>query len=208
MKKFFVLLLLATLTIPVAEARRRETPEEIERKTRHYQGWEKGVSLRANLIFYELDRTRIVGEKAMRTYTDQAKFGGNVLVNAGYFLNNHWKIGAELGVQMQYNHTVMPIYATAHYYYGTRKNCLFNFLNLGTNLLFDKGVRFGSTCAGGVGFRIQSPDSKNKYDIMVGYQALLMRPRPEMEGSYQFKAKDVKRHEFNQGVFLGFTLTF
>lgn len=208
MKKFFVLLLLATLTIPVAEARRRETPEEIERKTRHYQGWEKGVSLRANLIFYELDRTRIIGEKAVRTYTDQTKFGGNVLINAGYFLNNHWKIGAELGVQMQYNHTVMPIYATAHYYYGTRKNCLFNFVNLGTNLLFDKGVRFGSTCAGGVGFRIQSPDSKNKYDIMVGYQALLMRPRPEMEGSYQFKAKDVKRHEFNQGVFLGFTLTF
>ena len=101
MKKFFVLLLLATLTIPVAEARRRETPEEIERKTRHYQGWEKGVSLRANLIFYELDRTRIIGEKAMRTYKDQAKFGGNVLINAGYFLNNHWKIGAELGVQMQ-----------------------------------------------------------------------------------------------------------
>lgn len=208
MKKFLLLLLLATMTISVAEARRRETPEEIERKTRHYEGWEKGVSLRANLIFYELDRSRIVGEKAMRTYTDQAKFGGNVLINAGYFLNNHWKIGAELGVQMQYNHTVVPVYATAHYYYGTRKNCLFNFVNLGTNILFDKGVRFGSTCAGGVGFRIQAPDSNYKYDIMLGYQALMMTPRPEMEGSFKFDEKDVKRQEFNQGVFVGFTLTF
>ena len=63
MRKFLVLLLLVAMTIPVAEARRRETPEEIERKTRHYQGWEKGVSLRASLIFHELDRTRIVGEK-------------------------------------------------------------------------------------------------------------------------------------------------
>jgi hypothetical protein len=69
-------------------------------------------------------------------------------------------------------------------------------------------VRFGSTCAGGVGYRIQAPDSKYKYDIMVGYQALLLRPRPEMEGAYQLNEKDVKRHEFNQGVFLGFTLTF
>lgn len=209
MKKFLVLLLLATLTIPVAEAKRRETPEEIERKTRHYQGWEKGVSLRANLFFYELDRTRIVGQKAVRTYTDQAKFGGDVLFNIGYFINNHWKIGAELGAQIQYNYTTMPIYATAHYYYGTRKNCLFNFVNLGTNLLFQKGaVRLGSTCAGGIGYRIQAPDSKYKYDIMLGYQAYLLRPRPEFEGYYQYKPKDVKRHVFNQGVFIGFTLTF
>ena len=121
-----MLLLLVAMTIPVAEARRRETPEEIERKTRHYQGWEKGVSLRASLIFYELDRTRIVGEKAVRTYTDQAKFGGNVMLHAGYFINNHWKVGAEIGAQIQYNHTVIPVYATAHYYYGTRKNCLLN----------------------------------------------------------------------------------
>ncbi|MBR2436206.1 MAG: hypothetical protein IKB24_01610 [Alistipes sp.] len=208
MRKFLVLLLLVAMTIPVAEARRRETPEEIERKTRHYQGWEKGVSLRASLIFYELDRTRIVGEKAVRTYTDQAKFGGNVMLHAGYFINNHWKVGAEIGAQIQYNHTVIPVYATAHYYYGTRKNCLFNFVNLGTNLLFDKGIRLGSNCAGGVGYRIQAPDSKYKYDIMVGYQATLLRPRPEMEGIFQYKESDVKRHEFNQGVFIGFTLTF
>ena len=109
-----MLLLLVAMTIPVAEARRRETPEEIERKTRHYQGWEKGVSLRASLIFHELDRTRIVGEKAVRTYTDQAKFGGNVMLHAGYFINNHWKVGAEIGAQIQYNHTVIPVYATAH----------------------------------------------------------------------------------------------
>lgn len=202
------MLLLAALTIPVAEAKRRESAEEIERKTRHYQGWEKGISLRANLLFYELDRTRIVGEDAINTYTDQAKFGGNVMLNAGYFINNHWKVGAELGVQMQYNHTVVPIYATAHYFYGTRKNCLFNFVNLGTNMLFDKGVRFGGTAAGGLGFRIQAPDSKFKYDIMVGYQVLLMTPRPVLEGEFHFDAKDVKRHELNQGVFLGFTLTF
>lgn len=208
MKRFLLLLLLATLSISAAEARRRETPEEIERKTRHYQGWEKGVSLRANLFFYELDRTRIVGQKPMRTYQAHAKFGGSAMLHAGYFLNNHWKIGAELGAQMQYNHTVVPIYATAHYYYGTRKNCLFNFVNLGTNILFDKGLRFGSTFAGGIGFRIQGPDSDYKYDITLGYQGIHFRPRPDMPGDYKFREKDVRRDEFNQSVFLGFTLTF
>ena len=203
-----MLLLLVAMTIPVAEARRRETPEEIERKTRNYQGWEKGVSLRASLIFYELDRTRIVGEKAVRTYTDQAKFGGNVMLHAGYFINNHWKVGAEIGAQIQYNHTVIPVYATAHYYYGTRKNCLFNFVNLGTNVIFSHGPRFGATGAAGVGVRLQKPEGAHAFDIMVGYQAIMLNARPVLKGHFAFEQRDVNRKILNQGVFIGVGITF
>ena len=208
MKKYILALLAILLIVPVAEAKRRESEEEIARKTRHYKGWELGLAARANLIFYEMDYMRISGQKGVQAFKSQAKFGGNVMLNAGYLFNNHWRLGVEAGAQIQYNYTSVPVYATLHYFYGKRKNCLFNFVNLGTNLLFDKGVRLGSNCAGGVGYRIQAPDSKYKYDIMVGYQATLLRPRPEMEGIFQYKESDVKRHEFNQGVFIGFTLTF
>lgn len=209
MKRFLLLIVAATMILPSnAEAKRRETPEEIEQKTRHYAGWEWGVSARANFIFYELERSKIVGEDAVRAYKTQSKFGGSAMVNVGYFLNNHWKIGAELGAQIQYNHTVVPLYASAHYYYGKRKNCLFNFVNLGTNILFNKGLRFGSTCAGGVGYRIQSPTARHKFDIMLGYQALLTNPRPKIEGSFSFDKRDVNLKEFNQSIFIGLGISF
>jgi hypothetical protein len=133
--------------------------------------------------------------------------GGNVMFNGGYFLNNHWKLGFELGAQMQYNHTFVPISLTGHYYYGTRKNCLFNFVSLGTNMLFNKGVRFGLNGSGGVGVRIQSPESKYKYDIMLGYQAVMLNPRPH-GGEFGFDAKDVKYRRVNQGIYLGFGFHF
>ncbi|MBQ2141808.1 MAG: hypothetical protein II204_01500, partial [Alistipes sp.] len=186
MKKTLLLVLMALLTITAADAKRRETPEEIERKTRHYSGWEWGASARANLIFYELDYMRVYNEPPVSAYKSHAKFGGNIMLNGGYLINNHWKVGVELGAQIQYDYTVVPIYATAHYFYGKRKNCLFNFLNLGTNVLFDKGLRFGATGAGGVGFRIQTPDSPNKYDIMIGYQALMMNPRPVIKEPFNY----------------------
>lgn len=208
MKKTLLLVLLALLTIPTAEAKRRETPEEIERKTRHYSGWEWGAAGRFDLIFCELDYMRVANESPVKAYKSHAKFGGNIMVNGGYFLNNHWKLGMELGAQIQYDYTVVPIYATAHYFYGTRKNCLFNFVNLGTNVLFDKGLRFGSTCAGGVGFRIQTPDSHCKYDITLGYQALLMHPRPVIKEPFNYKPSDVHRKRFDQGVFIGFGVSF
>ena len=208
MKKTLLLVLMALLTITAAEAKRRETPEEIERKTRHYSGWEWGASARANLIFYELDYMRVNKEPSVSTYKSHAKFGGSIMLNGGYLINNHWKVGMELGAQIQYDYTVVPIYATAHYYYGTRKTCLFNFLNLGTNALFDKGIRFGATGAGGVGVRIQSPDSKHKYDITLGYQALMMNPRPVIKEPYGFDAKDVNRKRLDQSVFIGFGMTF
>ena len=225
MKKLILLAILFIMAIPVAEAKRRETPEEIERKTRHYEGWEYGASARFGLIFYELDYMRVASQQGVKAYQSQAKFGGNIMINGGYFLNNHWKIGAELGVQMQYNYkAIVPIYVTAHYYYGKRKNCLFNFVNLGTNMLFNsgakddasnvayiddrKGVRFGALGAGGVGFRLQSPDSSTKYDIMLGYQALMLSPRPVIKGSFGYSSNDVKRVELNQQVFVGFGITF
>lgn len=208
MKRVILAVLLVLMTISVAEAKRRETPEEIERKTRHYSGWEWGAAARFNLVFYELDYMRILEDKPMRAYQDQAKFGGNIMLNGGYFLSNNWKLGFELGAQIQYNYTVVPVYVTAHYFYGKRKNCLFNFLNMGTNVLFDKGLRFGSTCAGGVGFRFQSPDSKHKIDLTLGYQALLLNPRPVIKEPYTYKPQDVNRKAFNQSVFIGLGVSF
>lgn len=208
MKRVIFVLLAAMMILPTAEAKRRETAEEIEQKTRHYAGWEWGLSARGYFVFYELDRTKIVGEDAMRAHKTQTKFGGSAMLNVGYFLNNHWKIGAEVGAQMQYNHTVIPLYASVHYYYGKRKNCLFNFANLGTNILFDHGLRFGSTCAGGVGYRFQSPTGRRKVDLMLGYQALLLNPRPVIEGDYSFNKRDINRKEFNQSVFIGLGISF
>lgn len=208
MKKLLFLLLFIAFIAPQTEAKRRESEEEIARKTRHYSGWEYGVSGRVGLYFYEMDYMRIKGQSGVDAYTSHAKMGGNVMLNAGYFINNHWKLGVEAGAQIQYNYTFVPIYLTAHYHYGKRKNNFFNFLNLGTNVLFDKGLRFGATAAGGVGVRLQSPDSKHKYDITLGYQALLLSPRPVIEGDFSFKAKDVTRIELNQSVFIGFGFTF
>lgn len=112
------------------------------------------------------------------------------MLNGGYFLSNNWKLGLEMGAYMQRDITMMPAYLTAHYFYGKRKNCLFNFVNVGTNMLFNsvsksdatnvayvgdkKFVRFGATGAGGIGVRLQSPNSSDKVDIMIGYQALLL----------------------------------
>jgi hypothetical protein len=117
-------------------------------------------------------------------------------------------VGVELGAQIQYDYTSVPIYATAHYFYGTRKNCLFNFLNLGTNVLFDKGLRFGATGAGGVGFRIQTPDSHCKYDIMLGYQALMLNPRPVVKEPFNYSPKDINRKRLDQCVFIGLGVSF
>lgn len=208
MKKILIFVLFALLAIPSAEAKRRESAEEIELKTRHYKGWEWGASGRANLIFYELDYMRVAKERPVSAYKAHAKFGGSILVNGGYFINNHWKVGMELGAQIQYDYTSVPIYATAHYYYGTRKNCFFNFLNLGTNAVFTKGVRFGATGAGGLGVRIQSPDSDIKYDLMLGYQALMMNPRPVIKEPFGYSPKDVNRKRLDQCVFIGLGVTF
>lgn len=208
MRRVILMLLLAMLCIPTVEAKRRESEEEIAKKTRHYEGWEFGASARFGLVFYELDYMRINGQKPMRAFHKQTELGGNIMLNAGYLINNNWKVGIEAGAQIQYNHTVVPLYLTAHYFYGKRKNCLFNFVNMGTNILFDKGLRFGTTAAGGVGYRLQSPDSRRKWDIMVGYEALLLNPRPELKGDFSFDAKDVNRKEFNQMVFVGIGMTF
>lgn len=203
-----LLLLAVVMIVPAAEAKRRESAEEIERKTRHYKGWEWGATGNFNLVFYDLEYTRIKGEKGVSDYQSQAKFGGSVMLNGGYFLNNHWKIGAQIGAQIQYNYTVMPIVATAHYYYGKRKTCLFNFLQLGTNVLFNKGLRFGALGTGGVGVRFQNPDNKYKIDLMVGYQALMLNPRPVLKGDFTFNQKDVNRKGLNQSVFIGIGVAF
>ena len=217
-------MLLVLLSIPTAEAKRRETAEEIERKTRKYEGWEQSVSARFALIFYDAKYMHIAGEPAQRSYSSKAHIGGSFTYGGGYLINNHWRIGAEIGIQPQFNYTVMPIYATAHYFYGKRKNCLFNFVNVGTNMLFNsvsksdatnvayvgdkKFVRFGATGAGGIGVRLQSPNSSDKVDIMIGYQALLLSPRPVINGSFGYKPQDVKRLELNQQVFIGVGITF
>ena len=208
MKRFIIVALLMLMAVPMAEAKRRETPEEIERKTRHYSGWEWGAAGRVSLVFYEEAHMRILGQPAVRAYKSQAKMGGNIMLNGGYFLSNHWKLGLELGAQIQYNYTVVPIYVTAHYFYGKRKNCLFNFVNAGTNILFDTGLRFGTTAAGGVGFRFQSPDNNHKIDLMLGYQALMLSPRPVIKQPFGYEPKDVKRIAFNQSVFLGIGISF
>lgn len=204
MKRVLLLLLVALMIVPTAEAKRRETPEEIERKTRHYKGWEWGAEGRFDLIYYELNYQKVFGDSADKSYRAFAKFGGNVMLNGGYFINNHWKLGLEIGAQMQYNHTVVPIAVTARYFYGKRKNCLFNFVNVGTNILFDRGMRFGALGEGGVGVRLQSPDSKHKYDIMIGYQALMMNPRAK-QGDYNISSKF---HKLNQAVYIGLGINF
>ena len=208
MKRFTILFLLVLMTIPVAEAKRRETDEEIARKTRHYEGWEFGAAARFDMLFYEMDYMRIRGQKGVSAYQTQTKFGGNAMVNAGYFLNNHWKIGAELGAQIQYNDIVVPVYLTAHYYYGKRKNCLFNFVNLGTNVIFNHGPRFGATGAAGVGVRLQKPEGDHAFDIMVGYQAIMLNTRPAMKGDFSYDIGDINRKTLNQGVFIGLGMTF
>ena len=214
MKRFLLLLLAIVLVAPVAEAKKRETAEEIERKTRHYSGWEWGAEGRFGLLFYEMGYTKVYNEKPVTEYfagvknaDGKAMLGGNVMLNGGYFLNNHWKLGFELGAQMQYNHTFVPVSLTGHYYYGTRKNCLFNFVSLGTNMLFNKSVRFGLNGSGGVGVRIQSPESKYKYDLLLGYQAVMLNPRPH-GGEFEVDVKDVKYHRVNQGIYIGFGFHF
>ena len=194
--------------IPSAEAKRRETPEEIERKTRHYSGWEWGATGRFNLVFCDLNYTHIAGEKGVKDYRAQARLGGSINLNAGYFFDNHWRLGAEVGAQMQYDYTVVPVMATLHYYYGKRKTCLFNFLQLGTNVLFNKGLRFGALGAGGVGVRFQNPNNSYKIDLMVGYQALMLNPRPVLKGDFTFNQKDVNRKGLNQSVFIGIGVAF
>lgn len=208
MKRFILILLLALVSIPMAEAKRRETPEEIERKTRHYSGWEWGAAGRFNLFFYELNHMQIKGEPVVRSYKSQARLGGSVMATGGYFFDNHWRLGAEVGAQIQYNYTVVPLYLTAHYFYGERKNCLFNFVNAGTNILFDKGLRFGATAAGGIGYRLQKPDNPYKFDIMLGYQAIMFSPRPVIKEPFGYKPKDVRRAAFNQSVFIGIGISF
>ena len=208
MKKTLLLVLFALVALSSAEAKRRETPEEIERKTRHYSGWEWGATGRAQLLFYELDYMRVGSDRPVRAYNAHAKFGGAVLLNGGYFINNHWKVGMELGAQIQYDYTSVPIYATAHYFYGTRKNCFFNFVNLGTNAVFTKGVRFGATGAGGLGVRFQAPDKDYKIDLTLGYQALMMNPRPVIKEPYGYSPKDVNRKRLDQSVFIGLGVAF
>ena len=207
MKKAILLLIAALMIIPTAEAKRRETPEEIELKTRHYQGWEWGAQARFDLVFYDMIYSKVYNEAGHQAYGAQAKFGGNVMLNGGYFINNNWKLGLELGAQMQYNYTFMPVAVTAQYFYGKRKTCLFNFLNLGTNVLFQKGMRFGALGEGGVGVRIQSPESKFKYDIILGYQALMLNPRPQ-SGDFQFNNSDINYKKVNQSVFIGLGINF
>ena len=208
MKRFVLLVLAVLMIVPAVEAKRRETPEEIERKTRHYSGWEWGAAGRVGLVFYELDYMRILNDKPEEAYKSQAKMGGNVMLTGGYLINNHWRVGLEAGAQIQYNYTTVPIAATAHYFYGKRKHCLFNFLSLGTNVLFEKGLRFGATGSGGVGVRLQGADSDIKYDIMLGYNAYMMNPRPVVKEPYGYKPKDVNRKVLNQTVFIGFGVNF
>lgn len=208
MKRLFLLVMLVFLMAPIAEAKRRETPEEIEQKSRHYSGWEWGAAGRVNLLFYNLDKTVIMNQRPSKVYIAKADVGGSVMLNGGYFLSNNWKLGLEMGAYMQRDITMMPAYLTAHYFYGKRKNCLFNFLNVGTNVVFEKGMRFGFTGAGGVGFRLQGKDSNSKIDIMLGYQTNLMRPRPVTEGEFHFKQEDMSRIRLNQSVFLGIGVAF
>ena len=205
MKRVVLLLLAALMIAPAAEAKRRETPEEIERKTRHYTGWEWGAEGRFNLIFCDTSFEKVLNEPLVSSYKAQAKFGGNILLNGGYFINNNWRLGFELGAQIQYNYTVVPIAVTARYFYGKRKTSLFNFVNAGTNVLFDNGLRFGALAEGGVGIRLQSPDSKFKYDIMVGYQALMINPRSH---GGDFVADKVNFKRVNQSVYIGLGVNF
>jgi hypothetical protein len=56
--------------------------------------------------------------------------------------------------------------------------------------------------------RIQSPDSNRKYDITLGYQALMMNPRPVIKEPYGYSPKDVNRKRLDQSVFIGLGVTF
>lgn len=205
MKRFILLLLAVIAIVPTTEAKRRETPEEIARKTRHYAGWEWSAEGRFNLIFCDTSFEKVLNEPLVMSYNAQAKLGGDVLVGGGYFINNNWRVGFELGAQIQYNYTVMPVAITARYFYGTRKNCLFNFVNAGTNVLFNKGLRFGALAEGGVGVRLQSPDSPLKYDIMLGYKATMLNPRPH---GGDFVADKVNFKKVNQSVYIGLGVNF
>lgn len=210
MKKLVTLLLLLACIATAAEAKRRETPEEAAKRIRSYSGWEFGASGRVNFIFYELQHMKVADDPAVNAHRIPKKqlMGGDILLNAGYFLNNHWKIGIEGGVQLQYNGPLVPLYATVHHYYGKRKNCLFNYLNIGTNLLFDHGVRMGGMAGIGGGYRIPVKDSKMNVDLTIGYQASLVRPRPVVNGSYAFDFSEIKLQEINQMVYIGIGVSF
>ena len=98
MKKLVLLLLAVMMIVPSVEAKKRETPEEKERKTRHYSGWEWGAQGRFNLVFYNMDYTGVNGEAPVKRYyagvkteSDKAMLGGSFSLNGGYFLNNHLK---------------------------------------------------------------------------------------------------------------------
>ena len=100
-----MLLIVALMIIPTAEAKRRETPDEIARKTREYKGWEWGAEARFDLVFYDMIYSKVYNDAAKKSYAAQAKFGGNVMLNGGYFITNNWKVGLEIGAQMQYNYS-------------------------------------------------------------------------------------------------------
>lgn len=215
MKRLLLLLMAVMMIVPSVEAKKRETPEEIERKTRHYSGWEWGAQGRFNLVYYDLVYTKVYNEASVKKYyaglkteSGKAMLGGSFMLNGGYFINNHWKVGVELGAQIQYNYAFVPISVTGHYFYGERKNCLFNFVSVGTNMLTQKGsVRFGANGTGGVGVRLQSPDSKLKYDIMLGYQAVMVNPAPRT-GAFGYMPKDVNYKVVNQSVYIGLGISF
>lgn len=208
MKRLVIFLLLTLLAIPTAEAKRRETAEVRERKTRKYEGWEHSFSGRFALILYDATYMKIADEPSQRSYSSKAHIGGSFTYGAGYLINNHWRVGAEIGIQPQFNYIPMPVYATAHYFYGKRKNCLFNFVNVGTNVIFDGGMRFGGLYAGGVGFRFQGMNNRSKIDLVLGYQLLQTSPRPVIKEPYAFDAKDVTLRGTNQSIFLGVSYSF
>ena len=81
MKRLFLLVMLVFLMAPIAEAKRRETPEEIEQKSRHYSGWEWGAAGRVNLLFYNLDKTVIMNQRPSKVYIAKADVGGSVMLN-------------------------------------------------------------------------------------------------------------------------------
>lgn len=210
MKRLITLILLAAFIAQPADARRRETPEEAAKKMRSYSGWEIGASGRVNFIFYELQRMKIASEDLVSAYRIPKKqlVGGQITFNAGRFLDNHWKIGIETGIQIQYNGPVVPIYATAHYYYGKRKNCLFNYLNAGTNILFEHGPRMGGTFGAGGGYRLRVKDSDMNIDLMIGYQLSMLSPRPVVNGNFAFDRKDISYKALNQMAYFGIGVTF
>ena len=210
MKKSVTLMLLLACIVTAAEAKRRETPEEAAKRIRNYSGWEFGATGRVAFIFYELQHMKVADEAAVNASRIPKKqlMGGQIALNAGYFLNNRWKLGVAGGVELQYNGPLVPIYATVHHYYGKRKNCLFNYLNLGTNILFDHGMRMGGMAGIGGGYRMPVKDSKMNVDLTIGYQATLLRPRPVVNGNFSFERRDIKLQEINQMVYIGIGVSF